>query len=146
MRRKLLSGIIAGCFAIGVFAVTSEANAVCKKPVGLFTGAGNGLAYFMDSGNTAEAAVIALSTYLYNDGTVYASEQGKSLTTGLYSRTWTVSPGNNSFSLSTCQGTIVNSLGQRFTYTSSNSGKVLTFIYTTNDNILAMYSFRLEKA
>jgi hypothetical protein len=146
MSRNVLRALIGLVAVIFLMALGTNANAACKKATGLYTGAGNGFWFDTSTGNTVDGGVIVLSINVFANGSVSATEQGKSFSAGLYSRTWTVASVDNLFSTATCQGTVVNSLGQRFTYAVSNSGKVITFIYTTNDNNIAMYSFRLEKA
>lgn len=134
----------AGIAALAIATSPSMASAACVKPVGQYTGSGSGMSYFTD-GNMAQAAAISLSVNLFKDGSGTASEIGKNYSSGPYSFSWNVAAANNYFNTSTCQGTLTTSFGKRYTYTSSMGGKVITFIYTTNDNIFAMYSLRLEK-
>lgn len=147
MIKRIQKGLIGIVSAGSILAFASSADAACKKPIGRYVGSGSGLAGSVDpsSWTPTEAGNIALSINIMSDGTVYALEKGKLLTKWTYQTNWSVAPGNNIFSMTTCQGRIITSTGARFTYTSSRSGKVITFVYTKNDNTVVLYNIRLEK-
>ena len=131
--------------AVSMIASAASANAACTKPSGRYAGSGSGLAYSMYDGSLIEGAAISISVNINANGSASASELGKSITSGIYAINWSVSAANNQFNATTCQGTLVTSLGTRYTYTSANSGAVITFIYTKSDGIFALYSITLQK-
>lgn len=123
----------------------TNANAACTKPMGRFVGSGTGIFYNTTDGSVAELSAMSLSVNILSNGSGSAVQIGKTFTSGTYTLTFSVAAAGNVFNPTTCQGTIVNNRGERWTYTSSGSGNVVTFIYTKNDDVFAMYSFRLEK-
>lgn len=127
-----------------MMSMVSVANAACTKPVGTFAGSASSTVLGTGAGAFRGAAVISLSITIKSDGSLTATEKGKTLA-GVYSTTWKVSSGKNSFNTTTCQGSWVNSTNNKFIYTSTGSGNVITFVNTTSDNFLNLYSMRLEK-
>ena len=146
MGNPIYKALSTASLVVSLMAISSTANATCTKPVGTYVGSGSGVAGANQSSWTAtEAGNIALSIKVLSDGTVNATEKGKLLSRGTYQTTWSVTPANNVFSTTTCQGHIYTSSGARFTYTSGQSGSVNTFIYMTNDNNIVLYNIRLER-
>lgn len=133
-------------YAVMILLLTNQgAFAACTKPVGLFVGAGSGSAYDLNNGNLLQLAAISLSVNILSNGSATVTEKGKNIS-GVYTTSYSVASSSNVFSTSTCTGTFTTSTGLVYTYTSSLSGSVINFIYTKNDNVLALYTLRLEKA
>lgn len=145
MTGRMFKVLATAASGFGLMVAASAANATCTKPVGVFVGAGAGAILQTTSGAPYNAAAISLSLKIKSDGSMKATEQGKTVLGGLYSYTWTVGASKNSFDTTTCQGTIITSRYDRFTYTSSGSGNVITLIYTRVSNIVGVYTIRLEK-
>ena len=139
---KILAQILTSALLL---LTASAANATCTKPVGTYVGSGSGLAYYTGSGEFYQAASISLSVKILSTGAVSATESGNLMSSGLYNQSWTVPAASNIFNSTTCMGTITNSLGLRYIFTSSGSGNVITFTYATNNGIIVLYNLRLEK-
>lgn len=134
----------AATVAIAVL-TASGANATCKQPVGRYVGSGTGTFYNTTDGSVTDLSAMSLSVNILRDGSGSAVQIGKSYLNGPYTLRFSVAPAGNVFNAATCQGTITNDRGEQWTYTSSGSGNVITFIYTKNDSVFAMYSFRLDR-
>lgn len=139
-----------GLLALGLFECTTSAQAACKKPVGTFTGSGSGINVVtsLSAGQPVvayQAAAISLTVNIAKDGTVSAYEEGKISSSGSYYLSWSVKAVDNIFSTATCLGAITDNLGRQYTYTSSGSGTVITFVDTENASGLSIYNILLEK-
>lgn len=144
MNVKMIKLLAAAATGLCMMSAASVANATCTKPVGVFAGSATGTVLSTNTGVIFGATAISLSINIKSDGSLVATEKGKTLA-GVYSTTWKVSAGNSKFNTTTCQGTWVTNYGIKFTYTSTGSGTVITFIDTTPNNVLNLNDMRLEK-
>ena len=138
-----------GLLTLVLLGLASTAQAACTKPVGRFVGSGSGfnVVTTLSAGTPVMAyqgGAISLTVNILSDGSVSAYEEGKLYPSGFYSQSWTVKASDNTFSTASCLGTIIDSLGRTYTYTSSGSGTAITFIDTGGSG-LAIYNIRLDK-
>lgn len=128
-----------------LFVSVAASYATCTQPVGTYAGTGAGMAY--QGGNFYSAISDAMVATIASNGSATIDEIGKNIS-GRIAQTSTlpaIGTTNHSFNKTTCRGIVTSSLGLTYTYTVSGSGNVITFTYYGNDNILALYSIRLEK-
>jgi len=144
MNGKITKFLAVAGTGLAMMAAVPAANAACTKPVGTYAGSATGTVLGTGAGAFRGAAAVSLSIKIASDGSLVATEKGKTLA-GVYSATWKVSASKNSFNATTCQGTWVTNYGIKFTYTSTGSGNVITFIDTTVNGVLNLYDLRLEK-
>lgn len=127
-----------------MMSMASVANAACTKPVGVFAGSASGTVLGTGAGAFRGALVVSLSLNIKSDGSVSATEKGKTLS-GPYSTTWKVGSGDSKFDSTTCMGTWVTKAGIKFSYTSTTNGTVITFVDITNNGVVNVYNMRLQK-
>lgn len=145
MNGKMIKILAAAGAGLCMMSAASVANAACTKPVGVFVGSATGTQLAVNTGAFRGAIAVSLSLNIKSDGSVSATEKGKTLA-GTYSTTWTVSSGNSKFDATTCMGTwVMSKTGVKFSYTSSANGTVITFVDTTGNGVLNLYDMRLQK-
>ena len=119
--------------------------AACTQPSGTYAGTGAGFAY--QGGNFYSAISDAMVATIASNGSATIDEVGKNIN-GRFAQTSTlpaIGTPNHSFNKTACRGIVTSSLSMTYAYTVSGSGNVITFTYYGNDNILALYTIRLEK-
>ncbi len=122
---------------------TMSAFAVCTKPSGIYVGSGAGIAY-NTSGQFASMGVASLSLNITAAGALTITETGKTLA-GVYNQVLTATAAANVFNATTCKGIVTLSNGYIYTYTSAESGGVVTFIYTKPDTLILLYNIVLNR-
>ena len=123
--------------------VNAAAEAACTKPSGRYVGTGAGISV-TTSGVTTNLGSAAISLNIASSGSGTITEAGKTVQSGgRYSQT---SSFTSTFDSTTCIGTVTTNIGTQFIFTSADSGKVLSFTYYKNDNLVVLYSVTLIKA
>jgi len=70
---------------------------------------------------------------------------GKTVSAGTFQASYRFPAWSNIFNMSTCTGYFVTTAGRIYHYTSAASGNSITLIDGTNDDIVAVYTIRLDK-
>jgi len=125
--------------------MTANANAACTKPSGLYAGSGAGESYTIGSGLNNVAAISLSVSVNSTQNTIAVRERAKYFSNGGNLTNISYS-GTLSFSNSStiCGGIITTPYGS-YAYNSSDSGKVLDFIYFKSGSTVALFYFRLQK-
>ncbi len=120
VKKRIVIGVVASIIA-------SPAFAACTKPVGTYVGGGGGPIINNGSSELVYSEEI-FSITVASTGMMTVNDTGSSTSGGNYARSFVVPPINNTFSTTTCTGTLTASTTLTFFYSVADGGATITLI------------------